>query len=65
MPIVYVRILVYVLSILAGLIPAGWAGFVAYNEAAGTITISIEGLAIAIVTGLGGSLAIFKKWGTR
>lgn len=65
MQIVYVRLAAYVLSLAAGFIPAAWAGFASYNEAAGTITVSVEGLAIAIVTAFAGSLGIFKKWGTR
>ncbi len=65
MQIVYIRLVSYALSLLPGLIPAALAGFVSYNEAAGTITVSIEGLAIAIVTAFAGSLGIFKKWGTR
>lgn len=63
MNIVYVRLVLYVLSILVGMIPASWAGFVVYNEAAHTLTISIEGLAVAFVTAVIGSLGIFKKWG--
>lgn len=65
MQIVYVRLAAYVLSLLAGLIPAAWAGFASYNEATGTITVSVEGLAVALVTAAAGSLAVFKKWGTR
>jgi len=41
---VYIRLIVYVLSTLAGLMPAAWAGFAAYDAVAGTVTISIEGL---------------------
>lgn len=63
--LVYIRLIAYVLSLLAGMIPAAWAGFVSYSEAAGTVTISLEGIATAIVTGLLGSLAIFKKWGVK
>ena len=62
---VYVRITAYVLSILAGLIPAAWAGWASYDAVAGTVTVSIEGLAIALVTAFAGSMAIFKRWGTR
>lgn len=63
--LVYVRIVAYVLSLLAGMIPAAWAGFASYDAMAGTITVSIEGLALALVTAFAGSLAIFKRWGTR
>lgn len=60
---VLVRVLVYVLSTVAGLIPAAWAGWVDYVPASGVITISVEGLATAIVVGLSGSFGIFAKWG--
>lgn len=63
--LVYVRIVAYVLSLLAGMIPAAWAGFASYDAVAGTITVSIEGLALALVTAFAGSLAIFRRWGTR
>lgn len=63
--LVYVRLVAYALSLLPGLIPAAWIGFVSYNEAAGTVTISLEGLAMAIVSALAGSVAIFAKWGTK
>lgn len=63
--LVYIRIVAYVLSTLAGMIPAAWAGFVAYDAVAGTVTVSIEGLAVALVTAIVGSLAIFKRWGVR
>ena len=63
--IVYIRIVAYVLSTLAGLIPAAWAGWASYDAAAGTVVVSIEGLALALVTAFAGSLAIFKRWGTR
>ena len=63
--LVYVRIVAYVLSLLAGMIPAAWAGFASYDAVAGTITVSIEGLVLALVTAFAGSLAIFRRWGTR
>ena len=63
--LVYVRIVAYVLSLLAGMIPAAWAGFASYDAVAGTITVSIEGLALALVTAFAGSLAIFRKWGVK
>ena len=60
---VLVRVLVYVLSTVAGLIPAAWAGWVDYVPASGVITVSVEGLATAIAVGLSGSFGIFAKWG--
>ena len=63
--IVYIRIVAYVLSTLAGLIPAAWAGWASYDAAAGTVVVSIEGLAVALVAAIAGSLAIFRKWGVK
>ena len=63
--LVYVRIVAYVLSLLAGMIPAAWAGFASYDAVAGTVTVSIEGLAIALLTAFAGSMAIFKRWGKQ
>lgn len=63
--LVYIRLVAYVLSMIAGAIPAAWAGFASYSEAAGTVTISLEGLAVAIVTAFAGSFTIFKLWGTK
>ena len=62
---VYIRIVAYVLSTLAGLIPAAWAGWASYDAAAGTVVVSIEGLAVALVAAFAGSLAIFRKWGVK
>ncbi len=65
MNLVYVRLAVYIMSVLAGFIPASWAGFVSYSEATASLTISLEGLGVALVTGAAGSLAVFKKWGKK
>ncbi len=65
MNIVYVRLVVYVLSLLAGMIPASWAGFVTYSEATNSLTVSLEGFGIALVTALMGSFGVFKIWGTK
>ncbi len=62
---VYIRMLAYVLSTLAGFIPAAWAGWLSFNETANTVTIGIEGLAAAVVSGLAVSFAIFRKWGVK
>lgn len=65
MNVVYVRLLAYVLSALIGSLPAWAAGFVAFDEMANTITISVEGLVIAVTSGLAVSGGIFAKWGTK
>lgn len=60
---VLARVIVYVLSSVAGLIPAAWAGWVVYDAAAGAVTVSIEGLALAIASGLVASVGVLAKWG--
>lgn len=62
---VYIRLLIYVLSTLFGLIPASWAGWVAYDAAAQVITVSVPGLATAIAVALTTTLAVFRRWGTK
>jgi len=62
---VYIRLIVYALSTLAGLMPAAWAGFAAYDAVAGTVTISIEGLATMLAVGVTASGAVFARWGVK
>jgi hypothetical protein len=62
---VYLRLLAYVISGFAVMIPAEWAGFVAYNADAQTITLSVQGLAAAIVGGMGISSGVFALWGKK
>ncbi|MEH7827093.1 hypothetical protein [Gemmobacter denitrificans] len=63
MDLVYIRLIAYALSMLAGMIPAAWAGWASYDAVAGTVTVSIEGLAAAAGAGLAMSVGIFKRWG--
>lgn len=62
---VYVRLLIYVLSIVFGMIPAAWAGWISYDEASQMLQISVSGLAVAIVGGLGLTGAVFARWGIK
>lgn len=62
---VHIRIILYVLSTLLGMIPASWAGLVSYDATAGMIQISVEGLAVAAGAGLALAGGVFKRWGTR
>lgn len=62
---VYIRLLAYVLSTLFGMIPAAWAGWIAYDAVAQTVTVSVPGLATALATGIAVSGAIFRKWGVK
>lgn len=65
---VYLRLLTYVLSTLPGLIPAAMAGWVAYDPglgAWGTLHIEVQGMALAIASGLGISGGVFAKWGVK
>jgi len=63
--LVYIRLLAYVLSTIAGLIPAAWAGWISYNEASQMLQISLPGIATAILAGFSVTGAIFAKWGTK
>lgn len=65
MQTVYIRLIAYVLSTLAGMIPAAWAGWITYDAAAGVLHVSIEGLAGALAAGLALSGAVFARWGVR
>lgn len=57
---VYLRLAFYIIAPLVAAV-----GFGSYDAAAGTLTISVEGLGgAASVTGLL-STAIFAKWGTK
>ena len=62
---VYLRIALYITSTLLGMIPASWAGYVAYDVAANTLTISVEAMVIAIVSGIVMSGGIFRRWGVK
>jgi len=63
--LVYVRLLAYVLSTVAGLIPAAWAGWISYNAVTQMLQINILGVGTAILGGLGLTGAIFAKWGVK
>lgn len=60
-----VRVLVYALSTVIGMIPVALAGFITINPDAATLTIDLDALAGAIVLGLGLSGGIFAKFGKR
>ena len=62
---VYIRLLSYVLSTAAGLIPAAWAGWISYDAAAQMLQISIPGVVTAVMGGVGLTGAIFAKWGVK
>lgn len=62
---VYIRLILYVLSTLAGLIPAAWAGWVSYDAATHVLSVNVEGLLMALAGGLTVSGGIFAKWGVK
>jgi len=62
---VYIRIFVYVLSAVLGLLPASWAGFAGFDPATGVLWVNIEGAATAIAAGLAASVAVFQRWGVK
>ena len=63
--VVYLRLLAYVMSTVAGLLPAAWAGWISYDTATQMLQISIPGIVTAVTGGLGLTGAIFAKFGTK
>jgi hypothetical protein len=64
---VYVRLAIYMGSLLIGAIPAAWAGWLTAEIVEGWlhVHIKIEGALTAVTTALGLSGGIFAKWGSR
>jgi hypothetical protein len=64
---VYVRLAIYMLSLLIGAIPAAWAGWLMAELVNGWlhIHIQIEGAMTALATATGISGGVYKLWGTR
>lgn len=62
---VYIRLIAYVLSILFGMIPAAWAGWVSYDAASQMLQVSVPGLATAVGGGLAITGGIFARWGVK
>jgi len=64
---VYVRIAVYILSNLIGLIPASAVGWFtwAYVDGVVAMTLNVEGAITAAVTAIGISAGVFRLWGTK
>lgn len=60
-----VRVLVYALSTMIGMIPVAFAGFVTINPDASTLTVDLGALVGALFMGLGLSGGIFAKFGKR
>lgn len=64
---VYVRLIVYILSIVLGSVPAVALGWFSYQFLDGMIyvTISLEGAVTALLTAIGISGGVFRIWGTK
>lgn len=62
---VYARLIVYVASSLLGLIPASFAGYVSYDTATTMLSVNLEAIATAVVSGGVISGVVFKLWGTK
>lgn len=62
---VYIRLIVYTLSTVLGMIPAAWAGWIAYDASAQVLSVSIPGLVAAAVAGLAVTGGIFARWGIK
>lgn len=62
---VYVRLALYVVSTLLGMIPAAWAGWVSYDASSYRLVIDLQAVAIAVFAGSGLSLGILRRWGVK
>ncbi len=62
---VYIRLILYVVSTLLGLIPASVAGYVSYDAETSMLSVNIEAIATALVSGGVLSGIVFKMWGTK
>lgn len=65
MHVTWVRVVLYVLSTVLAMLPASWAGLVAFDPETNMLMLSVPGIAAAVVTGLAGSAAVFSKWGIK
>lgn len=62
---VYVRLALYVVSTLLGMIPASLAGYVSYNAATYALTIDVQAVVIALFAGFAMSAGILNRWGVK
>ncbi len=62
---VYVRLALYVISTLLGMIPASLAGYVSYNAATYALTIDVQAVVIAVVAGFAMSAGVLRRWGVK
>ena len=62
---VYLRLALYVLSTLFGMIPAAWAGWVIYDPDSYRLIIDVQAVVVAVFAGSGISLGILRQWGVR
>lgn len=62
---VYIRLVLYVVSTLLGMIPASLAGYVNYNAATYALTIDVQAVVIAIFTGFAMSAGILNRWSVK
>ena len=63
-PIV-LRLLIYIISPLLGLIPAAFAGAVTYDAVHQVLSISLPGLAYGAVSAVVVTGSVFAKWGVK
>jgi hypothetical protein len=62
---VYLRVILYLLSTVLGMIPAAWAGFISYDAATQVLSVSVPGLVTAVGAGLTLGGGVFAIWGKK
>ena len=62
---VYIRLALYVISTLLGMIPASFAGYVSYDAATYALTIDVQAVVIAIFAGFAMSAGVLTRWGVK
>lgn len=66
---VYARMILYILSPLLAMIPAGMAGVISYDAASNLLSLHVDGAVALLVSALGGggvvSTLVFRAWGVK
>ena len=62
---VYIRLALYVVSSMLGMIPASLAGYVSYDATTYALTIDVQAVVIAIFAGFAMSAGVLNRWGVK